>query len=128
MSDGTLRIGDTERDATVDQLNQHFAAGRLTALEREERTTRALTARTARDLAALLADLPRLDGDSPPRRRRLPGWALPFPLPLLILPLLLGIFVFHAFPVFLVIGLWLLLARRRMWGCRPSARRWSPQW
>jgi hypothetical protein len=56
--DGALRIGDTERDRTCAWLAEHYAAGRLTADEVDERTDLAVRARTARDLAALTADLP----------------------------------------------------------------------
>lgn len=71
-SDGSwaLRIGDAERDATVEQLNEHFAAGRLTAREHDERTSLALTARTQADLDALLADLPWAGAEAPAGGRR----------------------------------------------------------
>ena len=52
------RIGDAERDAAVQQLGEHFAAGRLNTQELDDRIGRALTARTAGDLTALFEDLP----------------------------------------------------------------------
>jgi TM2 domain-containing membrane protein YozV len=59
VSQPPLRIGDTEREAAVRELGEHFAAGRLDAAEYEERTTTAYAARTADDLAPLFTDLPR---------------------------------------------------------------------
>jgi TM2 domain-containing membrane protein YozV len=55
----SLRIGNTEREAAVRELGEHYAAGRLDAAEYEERTSAAYAARTAEDLAPLFADLPR---------------------------------------------------------------------
>ena len=53
-----LRIGDAERSGAVEALGEHFATGRLTHEEYDERATRALQARTAADVAPLFADLP----------------------------------------------------------------------
>jgi Domain of unknown function (DUF1707) len=53
-----LRIGDAERDAAVAALSEHFAAGRLSKDEFDERTTTAWTARTLGDVAPLFVDLP----------------------------------------------------------------------
>lgn len=53
-----LRASDADRDRAVQALNAHFAAGRLTAEEHEERTTTAYAARTLGELTPLLADLP----------------------------------------------------------------------
>src|SRR3954466_11052899 len=68
-----LRIGDAERDATAGQLAEHFAQGRLTPGELEERLDRAGTARFAAELPALVADLPRIAEPAPrvPRPARL---------------------------------------------------------
>lgn len=53
-----LRIGTRERDAALDLLSEHFAAGRLTADKHAQRTGAALEARTWGELRALLDDLP----------------------------------------------------------------------
>ncbi len=53
-----MRASDDDRDAVVSDLSEHFQAGRLTAAELDERTGRALTARTWGELRELLADLP----------------------------------------------------------------------
>jgi hypothetical protein len=55
-----LRIGDAERDAAMDQLREHFAAGRLTLDELAERIDGALAAKTQTQIDALMADLPQL--------------------------------------------------------------------
>ncbi|HYF27300.1 MAG TPA: DUF1707 domain-containing protein [Baekduia sp.] len=66
-----VRAGDTERTAVQERLAAHFAAGRLTADELEERTAAAGAARTRGELHALEADLPRLPRPPrPPRSRR----------------------------------------------------------
>jgi len=54
-----IRIGDTERDRAIASLGDHFAAGRLTAEEFDQRTDQALKARFNEDLEPLFADLPR---------------------------------------------------------------------
>ncbi|WP_199521247.1 DUF1707 SHOCT-like domain-containing protein [Jiangella anatolica] len=55
---GPLRVGDTERDAAVAALGEHFAAGRLTKDEFDERSARAWAARFGGDLDELFTDLP----------------------------------------------------------------------
>lgn len=54
----SLRASDADRDAVVATLSEHFQAGRLTTEELDERTGRALAARTLGDLSELTADLP----------------------------------------------------------------------
>ena len=53
-----IRASDGERDQAVTQLQRHFADGRLTQAELEERVGAALAARTRDQLRALTADLP----------------------------------------------------------------------
>jgi hypothetical protein len=55
---GSIRVSDADRDQAIAELSQHFQAGRLTQEEFEERSSRALQARTGDDLAALFTDLP----------------------------------------------------------------------
>jgi hypothetical protein len=74
--DPDLRVSQAERDEVVAVLAGHFADGRLTVEEYEERVEAALAARTGHDLEPLLADLPA--ADPPPtaartRRRLEPG-------------------------------------------------------
>ncbi len=53
-----MKASDADRDAVVAALSEHFQAGRLTSEELEERTGRALTARTLGQLDELTVDLP----------------------------------------------------------------------
>jgi Domain of unknown function (DUF1707)/Cell wall-active antibiotics response 4TMS YvqF len=67
--DESLRVSDAERDETVRILGEHAAVGRLTLDELEERSSRALTARTRGELATLTTDLPQdagIDGQGGP--------------------------------------------------------------
>jgi Domain of unknown function (DUF1707)/Cell wall-active antibiotics response 4TMS YvqF len=56
--DESLRVSDAERDVTLQTLGDHAAVGRLTLDELEDRSGRALVAKTRGDLAALTSDLP----------------------------------------------------------------------
>ncbi|MGW5158149.1 DUF1707 domain-containing protein [Nonomuraea wenchangensis] len=78
MDPNDLRIGDAEREQTMAALREHFAEGRLTREELDERLDHALTAKTARDLARVTADLP---GPQPATRHRVPEFLEPPPLP-----------------------------------------------
>ncbi len=55
-----LRIGDAEREHAVTLLSEHYAAGRITHQEFDERSTRAYAAKTNADLWPLFRDLPAL--------------------------------------------------------------------
>jgi hypothetical protein len=56
---GSLRVSDADRDRAIAELSEHYQAGRLTTEEFEDRTGRALQARTTADLTGLFTDLPR---------------------------------------------------------------------
>ncbi|MBE1585866.1 DUF1707 domain-containing protein [Nonomuraea angiospora] len=58
MDSHDLRIGDAEREQTMAVLREHFAQGRLTHEELDERLDQTLASKTARDLAKVTADLP----------------------------------------------------------------------
>jgi len=62
--DDSLRVSDAERDAVLRTLGDHAAVGRLTLDELEERSGRALAAKTRGDLATLTSDLPREAGQA----------------------------------------------------------------
>jgi hypothetical protein len=77
--DDSLRVSDAERDAVLRTLGDHAAVGRLTLDELEDRSGRALTAKTRGELATLTSDLPREAGQaavsSPvPARRKPVRW------------------------------------------------------
>ena len=65
-----LRIGDAEREAAVSALGEHYAAGRLTQAEFDQRSSQAYAARTNADLWPLFRDLPDLAGPGGSVRRR----------------------------------------------------------
>ncbi len=68
VRDPDLRVSQSERDEVAAELARHFADGRLTIEEYEERIEAALAARTGHDLEPLLADLPsRERAAAPPR-------------------------------------------------------------
>jgi hypothetical protein len=77
--DDSLRVSDAERDAVLRTLGDHAAVGRLTLDELEDRSGRALTAKTRGELATLTSDLPQEAGQaavsSPvPARRKPVRW------------------------------------------------------
>ena len=53
-----IRASDADREQAAASLRDHFADGRLTRPELDERLAAALSARTAGDLRRLMADLP----------------------------------------------------------------------
>jgi hypothetical protein len=72
-----VRVGDTERDAVATQLREHYADGRLTLDELNERLDQAFAARTRADLNAVTRDLPstgRPAASPPAGAGRLPDW------------------------------------------------------
>jgi len=58
MNSEQLRVGDAERDEVATALHEHFAQGRLTRDELDERLTATLSARTVGDLRGVTRDLP----------------------------------------------------------------------
>ncbi len=54
----SLRVGDEERTAAIEALNEHWRGGRLDPAEHERRTTAAHAAVTRGDLDSLFTDLP----------------------------------------------------------------------
>jgi hypothetical protein len=53
-----VRLSDAERDALLETLSAHAAAGRLDPAELERRVERVLTAATREEAAPALSDLP----------------------------------------------------------------------
>jgi Domain of unknown function (DUF1707) len=53
-----MRVGDAEREAAAAELREHYASGRLTLDELNERVGKAFAAKTRGDLSALMTDLP----------------------------------------------------------------------
>ena len=86
MRNRDVRASDADRDRAVRTLRDHAIVGRLTTEELDERSGRALGARTVGELDALLSDLPRRD-------RRGPGPAVAVPALLIqgVLWVLIGV-------------------------------------
>jgi hypothetical protein len=137
-----LRIGDSEREAAVGALGDHYAAGRLSKQDFDERADAAWAARTRSALWPLFADLPHPAGSQPvpppaPPVPPHPSWGdgrqhfhhgrrAGFPiLPLLVVVAVLVV-LGHPF-VFLLLVVWLFWARTHgAWGhgrARPPHRR-----
>jgi hypothetical protein len=128
------RIGDVEREAAVHALGEHYAAGRITKDEFDERSDVAMGARTNADLRPLFADLPGPSGPAtseqepgivPPRRIRPGLWVL-VPLVLLAVPLVtvgvLAAVITKAWWIFFAVWLVFLCRPRRARRIRPPGR------
>jgi hypothetical protein len=53
-----IRISDADRDRVTARLREHYAEGRLTAEELDERVSATLNAKTFGDLRPIMGDLP----------------------------------------------------------------------
>ena len=124
-----VRIGDAERDRAIASLGDHFAAGRLTADEFEQRMDQALKARFNSDLEPLFADLPRtvqptVEPRSAPRTDVHLAWSAMLWLAPLIVFCALAAAVILSAPWLVWIFLWVFLVtglfrrRRRHFGPR----------
>ena len=76
--DDHIRVSDADRDRVTARLREHFAEGRLTPDELDERVSAALNAKTFGDLRPLMADLPE-PVPAPPRPAPPPRLAGPPP-------------------------------------------------
>jgi hypothetical protein len=76
--DDHIRVSDADRDRVTARLREHFAEGRLTQDELDERISAALNAKTFGDLRPLMADLPE-PVPAPPRPVPHPQWSGPAP-------------------------------------------------
>jgi len=56
--DDQIRVSDADRERVTARLRDHYAEGRLTESELDERVTAALNAKTFGDLRHLMVDLP----------------------------------------------------------------------
>src|SRR3954454_20966204 len=114
-----IRIGDAEREAAVTALGEHYAAGRLTKEEFDERAGIAWTAKTNSTLWPLFADLPRPQAGPRPtpsatagraRSDHRTGWVKFGLAPVLMA--VIALTVITHLPVLVLVGFfWLLWAR-----------------
>ena len=133
MSDQSIRLSDSEREAAAADLGEHFAQGRLTADEHSERLEQIWAARTRGEIAPIFRDLPSpyagvaspISSRSEDRYRN--AGLRPFrrgvPAPLLLVLALLIVFTAIAHFPFILIGLavfWIVVHRRRS--------RWHGHW
>lgn len=74
-----MRIGDAERSDAVAALGEHYATGRLTREEYDERSALAWEAQTYADLRPLFGDLPAPGGAQAQsaRAQSVPPWQQP---------------------------------------------------
>ena len=125
-----MRIGDAEREAAVEALGEHFAAGRLTKDEYDERAAVAWAARTNSDLWPLFLDLPRPVANgakrssgraatTPASQSGRDGWPSPRLMPMLLVALGLTIFALGQHWILFLVLLWVLVAKLN----RHSSRR-----
>jgi uncharacterized membrane protein len=117
-----LRVSDADRERVTSRLREHFAEGRLTSDELDERISATLSAKTFGDLRPIMADLPEPGPLGPQPGTVPPPYQPPvyayrrgprlFPVAMLLLFLLFvlgsGGWVFLAFFKFLLLA-WLIL-------------------
>ena len=73
MMDDRIRISDADREGVTARLREHFAEGRLSSDELDERITAALSAKTYGELRRTMADLPDA-ALAPQQARQSPPW------------------------------------------------------
>jgi hypothetical protein len=148
--DDRMRVSDADRERVAARLRDHFAEGRLTSEELDERISAALSAKTVGDLRPIMADLPEpgqpptAQGGSPDWTAQ-PGWTgrprpafrrgprlMPLVLGALILWLLLSgahLVFFGFFGLFKVIlVIWLVMAVLGIFAARSRRRRARRRW
>jgi hypothetical protein len=74
--DDRMRASDADREALTARLRDHYAEGRLTQDELDERVSAALSAKTFGELRTLTTDLPG-PVTPPPRTAARPSWGGP---------------------------------------------------
>jgi hypothetical protein len=76
--DDRMRVSDADREQVTARLREHFAEGRLSSEELDERITATLNAKTFGDLRSIMTDLPEPGPTGPagPRPGQVPApWA-----------------------------------------------------
>ncbi len=141
MMDDRIRISDADREQVTARLREHFAEGRLTSEELDDRITAALSAKTYGDVRRIMADLPEaapvppLDRPEPPWAGR-PGalvWRGPRVLPLMFVILIAALvipgagWVFFAF-LKLMLVLWLAACLVGIFAAAGFRRHLRRQW
>ncbi len=99
--DDRIRVSDADRDRIAARLRDHFAEGRLTQEELDERISAALSAKTFGDLRRVMVDLPEPEPvparAAPNPQRAGPPWVAyrhgPRILPLVMFALLAAVLI-----------------------------------
>ena len=139
--DDRIRVSDADRERVAERLREHFAQGRLSSEELDERISAALGAKTFGDLRRIMTDLPEPELVQPQARGYAPWGPGPrgilvrgprlFPLAMLALIAALVIpgagWVFFAF-LQVVLALWLLACVAGIFAMARLRRRWRRQW
>jgi Domain of unknown function (DUF1707) len=128
---GPVRIGDAERDSAVSALGDHFAAGRLTRDEFDERIDKAMQARFQSDLQPLFADLPGPAVERPPAAGWPTGPPPRVPVFLLFLPVLIVALIVTAIALgapWMLWGMFWLFILSRFWARHPTPRGHRRRW
>jgi hypothetical protein len=73
-SGNEMRVGNAEREAIAVELREHYASGRLTLDELNERLEAVFAAKTRADLTAVMRDLPSAESHLPPMAGAGPQW------------------------------------------------------
>ncbi|MGW4357046.1 DUF1707 SHOCT-like domain-containing protein [Nocardia sp. NPDC004582] len=103
-----IRIGTVEREDAMKRLSDHFAAGRLSVAEFDERSGVVAAALTRGDLEQVFTDLPEPVADKPaPAPRRMPFGSIPPERIMPVVPIVAVILflITHQWWVFLLIPL-----------------------
>ena len=139
--DDRIRVSDADRERVADRLREHFAQGRLSTDELDERIAAALAAKTFGDLRRIMTDLPEPAPVAPPPGRPAP-WAAhrgvvrgrgPRILPLALFALIAALMIPGAGWVFLgflqfVLVLWLAVALAGIFAAARFRRHWRRHW
>jgi DNA-binding PadR family transcriptional regulator len=108
-ADNHIRTSAADRESSIAALRDHYAEGRLTCEELDERVAAALTARTFGDLRSVMADLPE-PAHAPQHARRPPPAAMPRPVLGLRSPLIPLLAALAMLGVLLIPGRWPFIA------------------
>lgn len=139
--DDRIRVSDADRERVAERLREHFAQGRLSSDELDERITAALGAKTFGDLRRIMTDLPEPELVQPQASRSAPWGGRPggvfvrgprlFPLAIfaLIAALVIpgaGWVLFAFFQV--ILALWLVACVAGIFAMARLRRRWRRHW
>ena len=69
-----MRLGDDDREQLFERLSRHHAEGHIDVDELERRVAVVARAESREEVAAVLSDLPALDGDASGPTRERPRW------------------------------------------------------